>query len=330
MKRIMICPHFLVFGGSQLSVHHWAKFLDRSKYEVVVLAMGKGGLSKKFENEYPVYYDDSEYPHIEEYIKKISPDIVHACPGGGEKHTYIDKARKLVSVSQTIMCPRLPGNTEGISKTVVPSEFVFGLQKDIRNIVHINHPFDASDYSPSYDRSYFGLPENKVLVLSLGNERSENKHFMKIAHDYRNKDVQFVIRTNQKYRYFTGRSRITVINEHLSENEKMSLFNIADIFLYPTSHEAYGIIFLEAMSQKTPIISYSESAIPEVVGQGGLLAPLHDIKKMKELLDHLVKTPAQRKRIGENGYNLVMQRNNPKIVAKKYEALFDEILQNNS
>lgn len=291
--------------------------------------MGRGGLSKKFEDEYSVYYDDIEYPQIEKYIKKISPDIVHACPGGGVDHDYIEKAAKVVPVTQTIMCPRQPGNKKTVMKTVVPSEYVFGLQKEVQNVLYIDHPFDILDYKldpkKGYDRKYFQIPHDKIIVLSFGNYRRENKHFMKIANAYKNKSVHFVIRTERKYKYFTGRDRITVINRKLDENEKISLFNIADIFLYPTSHEAYGIVFLEAMSQKTPIISYCESAMPEVIGNGGLLAPLNDIKHMMELLNHLVMNPDQRSRIGENGYQLVRRRNDPRKIASKYEALFDEI-----
>jgi glycosyltransferase involved in cell wall biosynthesis len=326
MKKLLICPHFLDYGGSQSSVHHWARHLNHSKYEVIILAMGKGGLSEKFESEYPVYYDDIEYPNIQGYIKQISPDIVHACPGGGVDHVYIEKAAELIPVTQTVMCPRPAGNKKTVVKTVVPSEFVFGLQKDIQNVLRIDHPFDISDYNAKYDRSHFKLPNDKILILSFGNPRRENKDFMKIAKAYKNKNVHFVIRTERKYRYFLGKDRITVINDRLDENEKISLFKMADIFLYPTSNEAYGIVFLEAMSQKTPIISYCDSAMPEVIGNGGLLAPKHDIKKMIELLHHLVTNPDQRRRIGENGYNLFVKRNQPQIIANKYGALFDEIL----
>ncbi|MFP8875777.1 MAG: glycosyltransferase family 4 protein, partial [Myxococcota bacterium] len=111
-----------------------------------------------------------------------------------------------------------------------------------------------------------------------------------------------------------------------SEDEKLSLFRIADIFLYPTFHEAYGIVFLEAMSQRTPIISYAESAMPEVVGKGGVLAPLDDRRRMTELLDLLVDSPQQRERLGNNGYALCTSRNDPHRIARKYEAIFEEAL----
>ena len=112
----------------------------------------------------------------------------------------------------------------------------------------------------------------------------------------------------------------------LSEDEKLSLFRLADVFRYPTFHEAYGIVFLEAMSQRTPIISYAESAMPEVIGKGGVLAPLDDRRRMTELLDLLVDSPQQRSRLGNNGYALCTSRNDPQRIAREYEAVFEEAL----
>ena len=139
--------------------------------------------------------------------------------------------------------------------------------------------------------------------------------------------MHFAIRTSRRLSPLARRKNLTVISRFLSENEKISLFRLADIFLYPTCTEAYGIVFLEAMSQRTPIISYAESAMPEVIGKGGVLAPLDDIRRMTELLDHLVHSPQQRERLGNNGYELCATRNDPVRIAKKYEDVFDEVLR---
>jgi glycosyltransferase involved in cell wall biosynthesis len=327
VRRILICTHPLCYGGSQLSIHHWAKHLNPVEYEVVILASERGGLSEKFESHYEVHYDADEYPRIEEYIDTLSPDLVHACPGGGVDHRYIQAAARRVPVTQTMMCPYLAGNLDVTAKVAVPSEYVLSMQPDISKIIHIDHPFDMSEYSADFDRAHFGLPQDKLLVLSLGNNRRQNDHFVKIARRYRNPDVHFVIRTPRRLSALARRSNITVIPRFLSENEKISLFHLADIFLYPTFEEAYGIVFLEAMSQRTPIISYAESAMPEVIANGGVLAPLNDIRRMTEWLDLLVRSPQQRERLGNNGYELCATRNDPGRIAKRYECLFDEVLR---
>jgi len=325
MIHLLICPHALDYGGSQISVHHWAKYLDPSRFKITILAMKEGGLSEKFESNYSVYYDNIGYPNIENYISRFKPDILHACPGGGSLQEYITKAAKLIPVTQTIMCPRSVANKNDVSGSIVLSKYVLSLQSNARNVIQIDPPFDVSDYNIKYSKKYFNLPENKLIIGSLGNDRRENTHFMRIARHYKNEDIHFLIKTKKKYIFLFGRKRITVINRSLSEDEKMSLMRCFDIFLYPTSNEAYGIVFLEAMSQKVPIISYDDSAMPEVIGEGGLLAPLNDVNKMIELADDLKTNDNKRRSMGQLGYKLFRKRNDPKLIAKKYEKFFEEI-----
>lgn len=322
MIRLLICPHKLDYGGAQLGIHHWAKYLDKSKFDVSILAMGPGGLSDKFEAYYPVYYDAPGYPNILRYIDELKPDLIHACPPGGPDMEYIARAARRVPVTQTVMCPRPACNLADVTGTVVLSRFVLSLQPTGYNIVQIDLPFDVSEYELQYDRAYFALPEHKMLVGSMGNNRRENADFMRIARDYDNPTVHFVIRTDMRYRYWRGRKRITSIHRRLSEDEKLSLLHCLDIFMYPTSNEAYGNVFLEAMSQKLPIISYHDSSMPEVVDGGGILVPVGDIGQMKAQLDELIFDDTKRHKFGQCGFDLVRERNNPQTISRKYEEFF--------
>ncbi|MFQ5464799.1 MAG: glycosyltransferase family 4 protein [Thermodesulfobacteriota bacterium] len=326
MIHILLCPHRLDYGGSQLGLHHWARRLDGSRFRVTVLAMARGGLSEKFESCYEVLYDDVDYPGITDHIERLGPDIVHCGPPGGKDFDYIKRAARLAPVTQTVMCPRVVGNYDDVAASVVPSRFVLGLQGGRDRVVQIDHPFDPSDYDVRFGRGHFGLPEGRLIIGSLGNSRKENAHFLDIAGRYRNNDVHFVIKSDRTYRGLFGRKRITTINRMLTEDEKMSLIDCFDVFLYPTSNEAYGVVFLEAMSRKVPIITYDDSANREVVGAGGLFAPAGDIKAMTSLLDRLVADEAERRSLGEAGHALFAGRNDPERVARKYEALFESVL----
>lgn len=326
MTHILLCPHALDYGGSQLGVYYWAGCLDRSRYRVSVLAMKKGGLSEKFEARFPVYYDDTGYPNIEEYIKRLKPDIVHCCPGGGSDLEYISKAARLVPVTQTVMCPREVSNYNDVAGSVVISKFVLSIQKRKERVVQIDLPLDTAGYDIRFDKGYFGLPKDKLIVGSFGNNRKENAHFLEIARYFKG-DVHFVIRTDKRYGYFFGRKRITVLKDRLTEDEKMSLMKCFDIFLYPTSNEAYGMVFLEAMSQKVPIITYDDSANKEVADGGGLFAELNDKKGMMALLERLAKDPGERALLGERGYGIFKERNEPLKIAKRYEEFFETALK---
>jgi len=50
-----------------------------------------------------------------------------------------------------------------------------------------------------------------------------------------------------------------------------ALYNAAQFMVFPSVHEGFGIVLLEAMSCGLPVIASALSAVPEVVGDAGLL-----------------------------------------------------------
>jgi len=69
-------------------------------------------------------------------------------------------------------------------------------------------------------------------------------------------------------------------------------YNIADVFVFPSSLEGFGFVMGEAMSCGKPVVALNTSAMPEVVEDGvtGFLASPHDnadfVRKTLLLLDH--------------------------------------------
>jgi glycosyltransferase involved in cell wall biosynthesis len=52
------------------------------------------------------------------------------------------------------------------------------------------------------------------------------------------------------------------------------LYNLAEIFLFPSLYEGFGLPPLEAMQSGIPVIASNTSSLPEVIGDAGiLLAP---------------------------------------------------------
>lgn len=65
--------------------------------------------------------------------------------------------------------------------------------------------------------------------------------------------------------------------------------------------EAFGLVFLEAMSRGKPVIGTKIGGIPEVVGDCGLLVEPFDIKGAAEAIMKLVKDEGLRRGLGEKG-----------------------------
>ena len=53
---------------------------------------------------------------------------------------------------------------------------------------------------------------------------------------------------------------------YVPNQELPLIYNLAEIFLYPSLRESFGIPILEAMGCGTPVITSNTSSMPEVAG----------------------------------------------------------------
>jgi len=61
---------------------------------------------------------------------------------------------------------------------------------------------------------------------------------------------------------------------YVPEADKPALLSGAYAFVFPSRYEGFGLPVLEAMACGAPVVAANVSAIPEVVGKGGVLLPL--------------------------------------------------------
>lgn len=100
-----------------------------------------------------------------------------------------------------------------------------------------------------------------------------------------------------------------------SESDLNALYNAADLFLSTSRGEGFGLTIAEALSAGVPVIAQNVSAIPEVVGPGGVLIDpigtitvpsgqdlwLPDVKAFTEAIEHLYTAGGVRRKLGEAG-----------------------------
>ena len=69
---------------------------------------------------------------------------------------------------------------------------------------------------------------------------------------------------------------------YIANTDLPALYAGAFAFLYPSLRESFGIPMLEAMACGTPIIAGNTSAMPEIAGEGALLADPFNTKDITE------------------------------------------------
>ena len=82
-----------------------------------------------------------------------------------------------------------------------------------------------------------------------------------------------------------------------TERARQSLMRSADIFIFPTLRESFGLVLLEAMAEGLSIVASREGCIPEIL-TNGLLFTKGDVNEMASQVMSLVSDNGLRKRIG--------------------------------
>lgn len=76
-----------------------------------------------------------------------------------------------------------------------------------------------------------------------------------------------------------------VVNLGYVEDEDMPiLYNLADLFVYPSLYEGFGLPPLEAMACGCPVISSNTSSLPEVVGDASSMIDPYNIEELAKTI----------------------------------------------
>lgn len=101
----------------------------------------------------------------------------------------------------------------------------------------------------------------------------------------------------------------------LMHEDMLELISKCDVFILPSYDEAFGIVYLEAMSFNKPIIGTEGEGICDIVidNINGLLVKPKNVDSISYKLEQLINSPELRKKLGNNGYetvkNLTWERN---------------------
>lgn len=118
---------------------------------------------------------------------------------------------------------------------------------------------------------------------------------------------------------------VTVYNKiQPNSTELTSLYQKSDIFVLPTTAEAFGISAVEASASALPVIATSTGGLPDIVAdqQTGFLIPVGDIGSLAARLRLLVEDAPLRKQMGQAAYRRAQSR----FDARKNAARLVEIL----
>jgi len=87
---------------------------------------------------------------------------------------------------------------------------------------------------------------------------------------------------------------------YIPENEKVSMLNLCDIFLFPSFLEGFGMAAVEAMACGKPVIALNNASLPEIIksGETGFLVSPGDKKEYMSRISYLIENDKERSEMG--------------------------------
>ncbi|HVB72395.1 MAG TPA: glycosyltransferase family 1 protein [Ktedonobacteraceae bacterium] len=88
----------------------------------------------------------------------------------------------------------------------------------------------------------------------------------------------------------------------VSDLDLMLLYSLADVFVFPSFYEGFGVPPLEAMACGAPVITSNTSSLPEVVGDAALLVDPHNINEIAHAITRILGNTQLQEELRQKGY----------------------------
>jgi glycosyltransferase involved in cell wall biosynthesis len=89
--------------------------------------------------------------------------------------------------------------------------------------------------------------------------------------------------------------------DYLAEGDLPALMNGAELFVYPSFYEGFGLPVLEAMQCGTPVVTSTVSSLPEVGGDACLYADPHSVEEIADRIRLVLMDSNLQKSMSEKG-----------------------------
>jgi len=143
------------------------------------------------------------------------------------------------------------------------------------------------------------IPRKNILLLIQAFSKLKSKGFRHklVIGGTKNPYAREIIDATDRL----GMSGEIIFTGYLTEQVLVDFYNAADVFVYPSLYEGFGIPPLEAMACGTPVIASNTSSIPEVVGNAGKLINPYDAKELADALEELILDEGYREELSKKG-----------------------------
>ncbi|CAO4192091.1 D-inositol-3-phosphate glycosyltransferase [Methylorubrum extorquens] len=180
-------------------------------------------------------------------------------------------------------------------------------------------------------RRKHGIPNDAIVICFRSQEEFKGLHYIKeaLSHIRAESDIYLITVANTGLLdEFNDRYKIIEFGWVNDPALLRDIISASDIFLMPSTAEAFGVMAIEAMACCKPVICFEETSLPEVTNspRSGIAVPMKDAVALAKAITRLIENPEERLSRGRRG--LEFARNNYDEIwhAKQMAELYRDVV----
>jgi len=209
------------------------------------------------------------------------------------------------------------------------------LADDAERLEHLSyrqmaHIFPISEYVRQSLITHYGIPSERITVVGTGRgaikpytgpkdyengvilfvakERFEDKGGTLLVEGFQrarlhNPRLRLIVVGDERFREFIGDVPNIDLYGYVSLDQLQDFFNQASLFAMPAMNEPWGLVYLEALSCKTPVFGLNRNALPEITNYGrfGFCLDEPSAEAIADRLIEAFENPTQLAQMGREG-----------------------------
>ncbi len=175
-------------------------------------------------------------------------------------------------------------------------------------------------------RQRYNLPDNYILYVgSLAPRKNTITLIQALGHLPRDMRIPLVLVGQGSKNYLTcihaaiekaGVKGHVFFAGAVPDADLPGIYQMANLFVYPSLYEGFGIPILEALFSRTPVITSTGSCFQEAGGPCSLYTTPGDAKELSHAIQNVLNNPSLAQRMRDNGYEHALGFHERKVATR--------------